>query len=62
MPIVYDNILTHPNSVRALSNEQFWVNIKQDLEWIAGRDQTFDGDDFKNIDEVMGIQAGPSEQ
>ena len=62
MPIVYNNILTHPYSVWALSNEQFWINIKQDLEWKAGRDQIFDGDGFKNIDEGIGIQAGPSEK
>ena len=55
-------IFRHPYFVWALSNEQFWINIKQDIKWISGQDQTFNGDEFKNIDEAIGIQAGPSEQ
>ena len=55
-------IFRHPYFVWALSNEQFWINIKQDIKWISGQGQTFNGDDFKNIDEAIGIQAGPSEQ
>ena len=55
-------IFRHPYFAWALSNEQFWINIKQDIKWISGQGQTFNGDDFKNIDEAIGIQAGPSEQ